>query len=212
MKPLTPYQQSLVEKYSRVSGKREVKRWLVTGFYLLTGLMLIAHYNEQIPQFWGNWLWLVLILIVVWNVLGCLAFLLIRFVVSIMTFAKNQIVKETKYDQDERQKLLYKYNTAFMGLLKTGILGVYNSRIHTAVDVVVDWFLFAMMVTTGHPFLAIFFGGSLLLQYNNLRAIKKALKEEIATMEDSLAEEKTEDMDELMDRLFQQPKETDDRK
>lgn len=214
----TPYQQSLL-------GFKKNKSWANFLFKILslTGIYLLAfgffcEANGTLPGYLTGWLLFVSIGYVIVNWLCNIVFLLLQplvFLVKAGLQATNEIrekednseYKDKVPDLDidiavESSKISHGLRNFVVDIVKgSNLFTVQKLSVKTVLDIIGDWTLFVLMVTTNHPVLAFFHSTAILLQYWLLARIKKKFKELVLLLPDPLEETQETDYDDLMDKL-----------
>lgn len=203
----TPYQQSLVDDSKQRTTKQKVRQWAMLTLVFLLGVGFIARYFEAIPSVFDGWL---IFLAATYICLNCLA-VVVGWLADGVMLGLKFLFRNIKKDEeaapwassDEHLTKIKRSSTELVVTLakKTKMLGVFRFSLGTIFDCIVDWFLFVVLITVNHPYMAIFHGMSLIFQYLTIKHVQKSLLYLISQLPDPLGEETKTDIDDLMDKL-----------
>lgn len=205
-KPLTPYQQSLIDDSKGRNLKQTVRRWGLIVLVSLVAAAFLARSNDSLPAAVDGWLILTTAIYITlnWVAVGGILFVLMlfSFLKFFMTKAKESTPPIEITINGEIEKMEYRSRSAVVGFLKaSNFFGSQKLGIGFIADIVADWFLFAVLVTVNHPYMAMLHGGSLVLQYTLYRKMARVLRGLIGLLPDPLEETTKTDIDALMDKL-----------
>jgi hypothetical protein len=195
MIPLTKYQLSLFRK-SPFSWRNLLWRIGQLSVLALFCMGLFAEIQGTLPTILYGWVVFCILAYILYNCVVVLVWLFFRIALYFIAAT----LKSTKNSFDDDVKALHsKARYYFMSIFEFGIHNEYTLSWITVLDIMLDWSVFALLVTANHPVLAILHGGSLLGQYFVLSSVKNAIRAIVATLDDPLDAEL--DIDKLMDQL-----------
>lgn len=204
-KPLTPYQQSIIEESSKRTFKQNVRKVVFVFIVALLGAGFVARYYDAIPAVFDGFLVFGTAVYIVMNWAGVVIGVVMAGTLMLLKFLIQELQKpsEHSWETDEKiEKLQYRTRSLTVTFSKNSkLFGSFSLNIGTIVDIAADWFLFAVLITVNHPYMAFFHGASLLLQYFFVRYAKKLLKNLITFLPDPLEQTAKTDIDDLMDKL-----------
>lgn len=205
-KPLTPYQQSLIDQSKGRSAKQIVRRWTLIFLVTLVASGFLARSYDVLPAATDGWLVLATAVYISLNWVAVAGLLFVVCLFSLLKFFMTK-AKESEPPVElvingEIQKAEDRSRSAITSFLKaTNFFGGFNFSIGTIVDITADWFLFVVLVTVNHPYMALLHGASLLSQYSLYRKLSRTLLGIIGLLPDPLEQTDKTNIDELMDKL-----------
>lgn len=197
----TSYQKSLLAKPKKWPG------WVQVCMMTLTALLGTAYLFEiqgKLPVSVKGWtifltillqaaLWFLFgVFTLIW---GCLLLAKKALEIPQLTFVEADF-EELNF----RDKIQYKSKKVVLSFCKT------NWERRKAVDIIdiaIDAFLFVMLVTATHPFLALSHGLVVSLQHLMFGKVRESVYDCVELFSDSLEGSKEETIDELMDKLLE---------
>ena len=187
---MTNYQKEIIAGASRVPPRRLLWTWisLLLNATILAGL--IGCYTEYLPETLNPWLifFAALLTAINWIAVPCIAFIWLAFA----------LYEKLKVEGVPMRDIKKSDFTDFAK--KTHVLALQTFSPRYVIDVIIDLGIFAILVITSHPVLALFFVVAVCLQHWLITKAKQCCYRQIMKLEDPLDDE-DEDIDALMDKL-----------
>lgn len=202
----TPYQQSLVDQSKQPSRKMLIRRWANIILVALVASLMLARSYEALPKAIDGWLVLAVAVYIVFNWAAVAGLTFVWGLFGTLKFFMNK-AKEGEPPIElqingQVQKMEDRSRNAVATFVKTtSFFSSTRFSVGRILDIVADWFLFSVLVTVNHPYMALLHGGSLLLQYFLHKKIVNVVTSLVSMLTDPLEETEKTDIDDLMDKL-----------
>lgn len=182
MPELTPYQKALLAPQP-VSVKRRIFRWGVTVFAALLSVGFYVELQGMLADHLAVWLTVCAVVYVVINWLAVLVAAALRWAI----FQSGRVLEGTQghFDHPQARTLHIEARASLESLLKkSNIYHTYSWSVQSVLDVLADWLLFALLVTTNRPVLAAVHAATVLSLYLLLVSIRRAIRKVVATLDE----------------------------
>lgn len=198
---MTPYQQSLLKEGVTRTAKHLAIRLSWSSAVLLLGIgFFLLSFNKIQPAFNG-WLVILAVSYIAFNFFLAGVSFLMWGASALTKFVLTRLENEPEW-QTDTEALKYKCRTLVITLVKRAkILSAIRWEFVSIYDAIADVFLFCALVTSNHPYIAIFHAISLVGTYYPTIKTKKILMSAIELLPDPLEQTGETNLDDLMDKL-----------
>lgn len=202
MSEFTAYQQSLVDSSSQPSSF--IRKCATIFGVTLLGAGFVYQLNGSAPPYLEGWLILLTSLLIIFNCFTAIFGMLMLTILKIVNFILVSVAEIENPEDQPSDKLKYKSRSFLVSFAKNSkLLGVNHSGFLLVMDVLADCFLFVMLATANHPFMALLHGSSIAVQHFFLHVCKKTVLKSISLIPDPFQSEGVVNIDDLMNKLCQ---------